>query len=498
MHAILSHQSHPLHNTEATRAHEKRWLAALPPHTLIQRAGLSVARLAQALAPHAVRVWVACGGGNNGADGLEAAAHLRERGLDVTVSWLGHPERASGDTLTSLRRALDAGVRFCEQAPELQAYDLCIDALLGLGAKSAAGQPKAQVEPRLTDWIRQLNHSAAPVLSVDLPSGLGADSGDSLLQGDIVQASYCLSLLTLKPGLFTGQGRDAGGLVWLDTLGLPAPAEPPCALLSGAPPENRRRHSSHKGSYGDVAVVGGEGPRHRQMTMTGAALLAARAALHAGAGRVMVALLDDMGVTHVDPCQPELMFRSPDVLDLTQLTVVAGCGGGEAIRVQLPKMLATCKRLVLDADGLNAVAADRFLREALSARASRNQCTILTPHPLEAARLLGTHSAAVQADRLGAADALAQKFRCVIVLKGSGTIITAPDQTPYINPTGNPKLATAGTGDALAGLIGARLAAGLPAFEAAWTGAYLHGQCADQWPKEKSLTASGLASALHP
>jgi hydroxyethylthiazole kinase-like uncharacterized protein yjeF len=262
----------------------------------------------------------------------------------------------------------------------------------------------------------------------------------------------------------------------------------------GAPAPSVRAHASHKGSYGDVAVIGGASG------MTGAALLAASAALHHGAGRVFVGLLDG-GTLSVDPGQPELMFRALDALDPAQLTVVCGCGGGNAIAAQLSRLLSTAPRLVIDADAINSIANDAQLEKLLQARQHRDRQTVLTPHPLEAARLLGSSAAAIQSDRLSTAEKLAQRFGCTVVLKGSGTVIAAPGQLTAINSTGNARLATAGTGDVLAGMIGARLANGQTAFQAACEAVWLHGHAADIWSDEKALTASTLArisSVDHP
>jgi hydroxyethylthiazole kinase-like uncharacterized protein yjeF len=173
--------------------------------------------------------------------------------------------------------------------------------------------------------------------------------------------------------------------------------------------------------------------------------------------------------------------------------VVCGCGGGDAVAAVLPRILSRAPALVLDADGLNAVAGDTSLQTLLRARAARGWRTVLSPHPLEAARLLGSSTAAVQADRLDAASRLAAQFQCVVVLKGSGTVTAAPDAIPVINPSGNARLATAGTGDVLAGMLGAALAAGLPAFDAACKAVFRHGRLADDWPAGQTLTASRLA-----
>ena len=494
MHRIAHHQPHPLFNTAATRRIEHAAAAALPPHTLMQRAGWAVARLALALAPHARTVWIACGPGNNGGDGLEAAAHLRRSGRQVVVTWLGEPGRAPADALASWQRAQAAGVQWSDAAPEhLGPDDLCIDALLGIGQSA---RPQSE---HLRACLQALHASPAPVLAVDLPSGLDADTGQ-FLPGFALDTApraprHTLSLLTLKPGLFTAAGRDAAGQVWLDGLGVEPGHEPPSAWLSGPAQAAPRTHASHKGSYGDVAVVGGEGLAEHGLGMGGAALLAASAALHGGAGRVLVALLDG-GALQLDVQQPELMFRRFEALQLDQLTAVCGCGGGQAVARVLPEVIAQSARLVLDADALNTIAADTALPPLVAARGRRGQPTVLTPHPLEAARLLGLTTAEIQADRLGAAQRLAQRFGCVAVLKGSGTVVAAPGQVPAINPTGNARLATAGTGDVLAGVVGARLAAGADALQAACGAVHAHGLAADQWPAGQALTAGVLARRI--
>ncbi|KQP44253.1 bifunctional ADP-dependent NAD(P)H-hydrate dehydratase/NAD(P)H-hydrate epimerase [Pseudorhodoferax sp. Leaf274] len=475
MRPITFDRAWPLHGSSATRQLEARATAAAGPHVLMQRAGLAVARLAQAVAPHARQVWIACGPGNNGGDGLEAAMHLQRWGKQPCVQWFGDERRLAPDAAASLQRARAAGVPFTHATPELQPDDLAIDALLGLGStRPATGDMAA--------CVAALNASAAPVLAIDLPTGLAADTGQAT--GPAVRARYTLSLLTLKPGLFTGTGRDLAGQVWFDALqdGDTAPAD---AVLAGPPPMRLRAHASHKGSYGDVAVLGGA------PGMRGAAVLAGSAALHAGAGRVYIAALD-ASASDLATDAPELMWRAPADLPLARLAIACGCGGGPQVAAWLPQVLAEAAQLVLDADALNAVAADIHLQDLLR---QRRQPTVLTPHPLEAARLLESNTAAVQADRLAAAQALAERFGVVAVLKGSGTVVTAPGRTPAINPTGNARLATAGTGDVLAGFVAARLAAGAPAWEAACHAVFQHGALADAWPADQALTASALARA---
>lgn len=465
----------PLLDVQATRQAEAQAAAGLPPHALMRRAGLAVARLALAVAPHARRVWIACGPGNNGGDGLEAALHLQAWGRQVQLTLAGEPARLPPDAAAAWARAQAAGLVPVAEPPA--DWDLAIDALLGIGSS----RPLAGALARAA---AALQAGARPVLAVDLPSGLDADRGT----GAAVRASHTLALLALKPGLFTAEGRDAAGEVWFDDLGV-APAAAPSAWLAGPPAAAVRPHASHKGSWGDVAVVGGA------PGMAGAAVLAAVAALHAGAGRVFLAALDP-ALGPVVPGWPELMRRTPDALDLERLTVACGCGGGAEVAAALPAVLARARALVLDADALNAIAASAPLQDLLRARAGRP--TVLTPHPLEAARLLGGTTAQVQADRLAAAQALAAHYGCIAVLKGSGTVVAAPGAVPRLNPTGNARLATGGTGDVLAGLLAARLAVAGDALEAACAAVWAHGAAADAWPAGQALTAGALARALRP
>ena len=481
MHRITSATVANLFDIAATRRIEQAAAAALPAHTLMQRAGLAVARLAMAIAPHAGTIWIACGPGNNGGDGFEAAAQLQHRGFMPIVTFLGDETRLPPDARASLQRARDASVIFAPKPPA--EYELAIDALLGIGAT----RPPEGV---MAEWLREMDARGQPVLSVDIPSGLNADTGvlSNSIGAHADTARFCVTFLTLKSGLFTAHGRDAAGTVWLDDLGCGDTAEPPTARLAGAPMAQSRSHASHKGSYGDVAVIGGASG------MAGAALLAGSAALHAGAGRVFVGLLDP-GAAAVDTAQPELMLRDANALDLSGRTAVCGCGGGADVRAVLPRVLATAAALVLDADALNAIATDTALQAQLASRAQRGRPTVITPHPLEAARLLGCAASDIQADRLAAARQLASRFGVVAVLKGSGTIIAdGSGAPPVLNLTGNARLATAGTGDVLAGMIGAALAAQQPAFEAAREAVWRHGHIADTWPADAApLTAGTLA-----
>ena len=453
----------PLHDVARSRAIEADALRNTGAHVLIERAGLAVARLALALAPHAARTWVLAGPGNNGGDGLVAARHLHLAGRHVQVNLLASTASMPPDAAHALQQAREAGVRIADGLDGAEPGDLTLDALLGIGAARAP-------DGLFAEAIRLANARArGQLLAIDIPSGLSADTG-SLLGHDAVIADHTLTLLTIKPGLFTHSGRDHAGHVWFDRLGVDIDSARSTGWLTGPPVPDRRAHAQHKGSFGDAMIIGGA------VGMGGAAMLAARAALTAGAGRVYIGRLDQC--TDVDPHRPELMPRAIEALlqptSLTAATVVCGCGGGQAVREVLPKVLHHAARLVLDADALNALAEDSSLRTLLVKRRSRGLSTILTPHPLEAARLMDRSTRELQADRLSSAAELAGKLNCTVLLKGSGTVITSPEAPPWINSTGNARLATAGTGDVLAGWIGGRWSAqplaspATLAAEAAW------------------------------
>ena len=491
-----------LFDDDATRRIERRAAEALPAHTLMARAGGALTRLARAIAPHARRVWIAAGPGNNGGDGLVLATALHRAGLEVGVTLVGHAGRTlPPDAAWALAQARAAGVAIGEDLPGAQAQvDLAVDALLGVGQKRAP-------EGAVADAIAVLNALGATVLSVDAPTGLSTETGAQL--GDVaVRATHTLTLLTAKPGLFTGAGRELAGEIWFDDLGVASPDDRPAATLTGSraaaallPP---RRHLANKGSFGDVHVAGGAAG------MVGASLLAAHAASLAGAGRVLVHThaSDAGGMLPVDVRHPELMLRPvrelrPALQGNRQATVVAGCGGGDDVAAELPACLAHAARLVLDADALNAIARDASLRALVRARGARGAATILTPHPLEAARLLGETAADVQADRLAAARRLAGDTGAVVVLKGSGTLVAAPDGRIAINPTGDARLATAGTGDVLAGWTGglwsgseAGGTAIAHAFEVARAAAWIHGQAVEFAPGDRLPIVAGALPDL--
>ena len=475
----------PLYDVAQTRSIEAQAQAALPAYTLMQRAGLATAQLALAIAPHAQKIWLACGPGNNGGDGLEAAVHLQAWGKQPIVTWLGKDGTGPADAQQAWQRAKAAGVTFAQQIPEQ--FDLAIDALLGIGAQRTP-------EGAMAQWLEALQTTNMPVLCVDMPTGLNANTGEWLGKSTSRHTHaqrHTLSLLTLKPGLFTAEGRDASGQVWFNNLGVETPQVPTAWLQQNINTLSDRAHSSHKGSFGDVSVIGGA------PGMSGAAALAAVAALHGGAGRVFVGVMDASARHAITAAHPPLMVRAPEDLDTQTSTVVCGCGGSADIHALLPHVMSSSKQLVLDADALNAVARDTSLQSLLKKRSTRSKPTVLTPHPLEAARLLNCTTQEVQRNRLHAAQQLAGMYQCVVVLKGSGSIIASPHHTPVINGSGNALLATAGTGDVLAGLIGAYIARHEDVFEATCHAVFAHGKVANDWSSAgPALDAALLAASV--
>lgn len=457
---------HPLYINAELRAIEQ----AAPGH-LMERAGEAAAKLACALvdlSDPAGPVLVLAGPGNNGGDAFEVAAHLAQAGLPVTVVQSGALDGYGADASHALQKAQHSSAQFTGAALlVMQPWALVIDGLFGIGLQRA-------ITGELAELLDKVNVLPCPRLALDVPSGLDAERGTVI--GEIAFcATHTITFIGDKAGLHTAAGRDHAGLVTVATLDIDPvlfPKAQTCLNETSLFREQLkpRLHNSHKGSYGEVAVLGGA------HGMGGAAILAARAAAHCGAGRVYVGFLGE--VPAYDALQPELMCRPAAAIALESATLVLGCGMGEAVTAHdlLCAALRTAAPLVLDADALNLIARDPTLQTLLPQRQSG---ALITPHPLEAARLLGCSSAAIQADRLAAARALAQRYKAVVVLKGSGTVIARPDQFCVVNTTGNAGLATAGSGDVLAGICGALLAQGWPMWEAALAAVWLHGHAAD-------------------
>jgi len=469
---------------------ERQALSAVPAGTLMQRAGAATAALVSSLAgKDDGPILVFAGPGNNGGDALDAAARLGERGYSVSVVLLADPQRLPVDAAAAFRRAQAGKLSFIGLFDVGGDWALVLDGLFGIGlTRAPEGEFRMAVE--------RLNALDCPVLAIDVPSGLDADTGNRVDRGVAVQADHTITFIGNKPGLHTAEGRDHAGRVHVDSLGIDvslfcAPRALLCTPALFGHALAARPHASHKGSYGDLTVIGGAAG------MGGAVLLAARTGALAGAGRVFAAFAGE--VPAFDPVHPELMCRDAHAVEPAAGAVVVGPGLGMSREAAdlVARALASGLPLVLDADALNLIAAGPGLQHRL---AQRHAPTLLTPHPLEAARLLGIDAAAVQADRLAIAGELARRFHAHVILKGSGSVIASPDGELAINASGNPALATAGSGDVLAGLCGALLAQHLPMREAALAAAWMHGHAADRLVADGigpvGLTASELPAAI--
>ena len=415
---------------------------------LMERAGAAAAELAATLVPEDKKdVLVLAGPGNNGGDARIAAARLEQMFFRVTV--VSHPR----------------------ELPLEKSWGLVIDGLFGIGLARNISGDYAQ----LVDYA---NRQRCPVLALDVPSGIQSDTGQML--GCAVRATHTITFIALKPGLLTLDGPDHCGEIRVASLGLDlAEAKPNAWVADRALFQSAlkpRPRNFHKGNAGSLGIVGGA------RGMTGAALLAGRAALKLGAGRTYVGLLEHLAV---DPAAPELMLRHvDDVLGQDLDAVVAGPGLGrtEHAATLVGAVLASDWPCVLDADALNLISDDQNLRAACERRRAD---TLMTPHPAEAARLLKVNISEIQNDRIAAARALAQRYNAHVVLKGNGSVIVARDAHLFINTTGNPGMASAGMGDVLSGILGALLAQRLSGESALVLGVHLHGAAADE------LAASG-------
>lgn len=482
--APLSLISPPLFTAADLRAIDRQRASIHPDTSLMERAGAAAAELAGTLASESgAPVLVLAGPGNNGGDALVAARQLTAQGFRVAVVSRADPTRLPPDAARARAAWHESGGTILSDMPPSQRFSLVIDGLFGIGLTHEVTGEEAR-------WIEQANGLACPKLALDVPSGLDSDSGQ--IRGCALRADHTLTFLGLKPGLLTADGPDLSGELHLDTLGvnpLTMPATPGVALTQL---ENRHRlparaWNSHKGLYGHVGTIGGDSG------MVGATLIAGRAALQQGAGSVTLGVLDERIV--VDYGEPRLMFATPESLvNARQSVVVAelsvlqprpaqcgrsvlaiGPGLGQSTRAHalLEAALATPCPLVLDADALNLLARDPELAKRA---ARRSHPTLLTPHPGEAARLLGVTGADnIQANRIEAALKLSRDYCAEVALKGAGTVIAHPNGHYAINTSGGPWLAQAGSGDRLTGMLAALLGQGMAAGDALEAAVWLHG-----------------------
>ena len=472
---------HALWNLQALRRVEIE--AATRGLDLMQRAARATAQWVARHIPSPARLLVAAGPGNNGGDALYAALLLMQAGYTVDI--LLPQEASSPQTQAALQAVRQAGgIALQQLADDYPAPDLIIDGLFGIGLS----------RPLAESWVHlitRLNGFCCPCLALDCPSGLDAYTGQ--LQNACIQASHTLTFLSHKPGLFYACGADHAGQVELAALDCPSALQPDAQgyLNTQDASPLRRRQDSHKGSYGTLAIIGGA------PGMLGAALLSGRAALAAGAGKIHVITLDDS--LAVDLLCPELMLHPANRLkawpDCNVLALGPGLGQSPTARHWLQRALDSALPLVVDADALNLLAAEPAALEQL---ASREAETILTPHPAEAARLLNCNTAQIQADRLQAAQQLADQLDCTIVLKGAGSLICCPAQPYLLNTSGGPALSSAGQGDVLTGLIAALLAQGMTGRMAASLAVRVHGMAGDDYQREAGgpIGLSASATAL--
>ena len=445
----------------------------IPGAVLMERAALTLRQvIEERFSLAGQRVYIFCGKGNNGGDGLALARLLTPSAAEVKVILAFERSHFTGLAAQNLLAATKFGLPIVNwreiNAQELQQADLIVDALLGTGAVGTPSEPLASI-------ITLINDSKKPIVAVDIPSGVNADNGQV---GEVaVKSSITATFGLPKPGLLVYPGAEACGELVIDPIGFP-----PALLESPSLKRNwltapevaqlipERTPTAHKGSGGHVLIIGGA------PGMTGAVALCSVGALRTGAGLVTAGIQN----ANVFPEKPaEVMAQSWDrilaLLD-TAAAVVFGPGAstGEQSRDLFNELLAKCKApLVIDADGLNLLAANSIDLKKLVFP------TILTPHPGEMARISGLSVAEIQSNRIEIANRFAKEYGVTLVLKGARSIIADSDGNIFINPTGNPGMATAGMGDALAGIIGGLLAQGMSATEAAACGTYLHGLAGD-------------------
>lgn len=449
--------------------------AGTPASVLMDRAGRAVARAAIEMAGtrYGTRIAVVCGKGNNGGDGFVTARVLAREGAGVTCMTVGDATSVGGAAKEHLDLWTGSGGRVVPfDASELEDADVVIDAIFGTGFRGTA-------EGEAAAAIAAINASGAGVIAVDIPSGIDGSTG--MAPGPAVEADVTITMAAMKVGLAIGDGVTHSGAVEIADIGMRVPEDVGLAMVQTSDVADvlpERSQDAHKRSSGTVAVLAG------WEQMTGAALLTVRGGFRMGAGFSYLGCVEAVRaaaatrlpealvqvVSDGPILVPESLERFKGVLEkATALVVGPGIATGAEQRELVERILREVELPVVgDADALNVLGEDPDVMS------ERDAPLIITPHPAELGRLLGRSPADVQKDRIGAVRDAAQRFDCVVVLKGFRTLIAAPGRA-VVNPTGGPELATAGTGDVLAGAIGALAAAGLDPFEAAWAGVFVHG-----------------------
>ena len=447
------------------RAIEEQAFATQESFAVMEKAAAAVARACVDLADPLLLV---AGRGNNGGDAMVAGTLLRMARRQVAVWQPLGAAGSGGDAERAARLYASVQGRIESAEPDWHTIGAVVDGLFGIGLARDLEGLAAQV-------VTKINATQLSVVAIDVPSGLCADHGT--VRGAAIKALRTITFFSHKPGLLMRAGKDYAGLVTVADLGHADLVAGHGGEVVGGPiglEPLRRTADSHKGSYGILAVAGGaEG-------MTGALYLATRSAVAHGAGKVFAVPLDDNN-PGLDLGCPEVMWRQTLPPSVTGIVFGVGAGTGPTAQAMFKQIVNCNVPCVIDADGLNLLAANQDLGKELVACP---QPRILTPHPTEAARLLGVTTQDVQADRVGHAQHLARNLASVVVLKGSGTVIADPSGRWGIVDAGNPGLAQAGSGDVLAGVIGALLVQGMDVWDAAATGAWLHATAADQVLKQ--------------
>ncbi|HEX9020196.1 MAG TPA: NAD(P)H-hydrate dehydratase [Nitrospirota bacterium] len=442
-----------------------------------------------------VRVGIICGKGNNGGDGLALARKLRIRGVAVRVALLAPFAAVTGEARVNLSILRKTDVEIVQNASAhalsdvISWADILVDAMLGVGLSS----PLKGIYARA---VAMVNGSGRPVVAIDIPTGIDADMG--AVMGSAIKADLTVTMALLKRGLVLHPGTQHAGTVRIADIGIPAEVVDrekitATLLTRGAAwgVLGRRALDAHKGSFGHVMIIAGSQGK------AGAAVMAARGALRSGAGLVSVAAAQSLVPIIQSQVFEAMCIPAAESIDgtmgigaeeelLRAMSSMSACAIGpglsthyETVQVVRNLVQGLTVPAVIDADGLNALAGSiEILRRARAP-------LVLTPHPGEMGRLMGISSAEVQKDRIGVATAFAKKHNVTLVLKGAGTVIAAPNGYVFINSTGNPGMATGGTGDVLTGMIGGLLAQGHGATRAACFAVYLHGLAGDMAAKEK-------------
>jgi len=478
----------PLYPSASVRELDRQAIEehGIPGYTLMQRAGEVVFEAICERYPDARRWLVCCGSGNNGGDGYVVATLARKAGYQAQVIAMRAPDELQGDAAKAAADWLEQGGTVSLETGSLPAADLIVDALLGTGLERLVSGAYAEL-------IGLINNVAAPVVAVDVPSGISADTG--AVMGCAVLAEMTVSFIGRKQGLYTADGPDHAGTRLFNDLAVPPVIYEVVPNTGYLIHESKvtfkpRKHNSHKGNYGHLLIIGGA-PGY-----SGAARLCGEAALRCGAGLVSIACHPQVASCLNSSC-PELMVRgvrqATELEELLEQASVIALGPGLGHQQWGSSLYqAVINRdvpLVLDADGLNLLAAEPI----------KLPTAILTPHPGEAARLLGSDSQTIQQDRFTAVRQLTDRYQAVAVLKGCGTLVGANGQATGVCMAGNPGMASGGMGDVLTGVIGALLAQGLDPMTAASTGVWLHATAADQAAAsdgQRGLLASDLMMPL--